>query len=258
MTRRHPLPLTLLALLAAPPLVAQAPDPHAVQPERPTVATHAGTVAPGWVELETGAEFDHAAGAWSIVTPTVLKLGVARRMQLSIIGSLTRPAGDQLGVGDIAAGLKLRLGEGLPVLGDFAVLPAVKVPAGSGTHGTGTTDVSLLAISSHQFGRVSMDVNVGYTRRSGNGTGAPRNATVWTVAAGTPVKSGVAVTGELFGFPRTSGPAGAAGTVALLGGPVFSLHPWWTLDVGGILKLRGPQPNGIYAGGVYNFGQLWR
>src|ERR1700688_2765409 len=26
-------------------------DPHSVQPERPTVATHAGTVAPGWVEL---------------------------------------------------------------------------------------------------------------------------------------------------------------------------------------------------------------
>ncbi|MDQ2767543.1 MAG: hypothetical protein M3Y30_10345 [Gemmatimonadota bacterium] len=24
-------------------------DPHTAQPERPTVATHAGTVAPGWV-----------------------------------------------------------------------------------------------------------------------------------------------------------------------------------------------------------------
>jgi hypothetical protein len=66
------------------------------------------------------------------------------------------------------------------------------------------------------------------------------------------------VTAEIFGYPRTTGPAGADGTMALLGGPVFILHPWWTLDFGGILKLRGPQSDGIYGGGVYNFGRLWR
>jgi glucose-1-phosphate thymidylyltransferase len=50
----------LISLAAGRILSAQtAPDPRAVQPERPTVATHAGTVAPGWVELETGVEFDH-------------------------------------------------------------------------------------------------------------------------------------------------------------------------------------------------------
>src|SRR5437764_1362781 len=36
-------------------------DPHAVQPERPTVATHAGTVAPGWSEIEAGIERDRYA-----------------------------------------------------------------------------------------------------------------------------------------------------------------------------------------------------
>ncbi len=102
-----------------------------------------------------------------------------------------------------------------------------------------------------------MDVNIGYTRRSGDGSAAPRNAWLWAVATGAPVRGGVGVTVEVFGYPRTTGPAGAAGTMALLGGPVFTLHPWWTLDVGGILKLRGPQPDGIYAGGVYNFGRLW-
>jgi hypothetical protein len=255
--RRRSLLLPLLILLCGVPLAAQEPDPHAVQPERPTVATHAGTVAPGWAELEAGTEFDHAARAWSIVTPTVLKIGVARRIQFSVFGSLTRPAGGRLGVGDLAAGLKLRLAEGLPVLGDLAVLPVNKIPVGAGTHGTGTTDVSLLAISSHQFGVVSMDMNFGYIRRSGDGSRAPRNATLWAVAAGAPVESGIGVTAELFGFPRTTGPAGSPGTAALLGGPVFTLHPWWTLDVGGILKLQGPQPDGVYAGGVYNFGRLW-
>ena len=33
-----------------------AANPRAVQPERPTVATHAGTVAPGYMELEEGGE----------------------------------------------------------------------------------------------------------------------------------------------------------------------------------------------------------
>jgi hypothetical protein len=257
MIRRPPL-LVLAALLAAANLAAQERDPHAVQPERPTVATHAGTVAPGWIELETGAEFDHARGAWSVVAPAVIKIGIAPRVQFSIFGGFTRPAGDNLGVGELAAGVKFRLAEDLPLLGDFAVLPAIKFPLADQRHGTGTTDLSLLAISSHQFGSVSMDVNAGYTRRSGDGTAAPKNAWIWAVAAGTPVQGAFGVTAELFGYPRTTGPAGADGTVALLGGPVITLHPWWTLDFGGILKLRGPQPNGIYAGGVYNFGRLWR
>ncbi len=50
----------VLARLAPAAASAQAParDPHAVQPERPTVATHAYTVAPGWVEIEAGVELD--------------------------------------------------------------------------------------------------------------------------------------------------------------------------------------------------------
>ena len=41
-------------------------NPHDAQPERPSVATHAWTVAPGWIEIEAGTEFDryddHAHG----------------------------------------------------------------------------------------------------------------------------------------------------------------------------------------------------
>src|SRR5215467_14475818 len=50
------------------------PDPHAAQPERPTVATHAGTVAPGWVEIEAGAELDRYDGDVSgLAVPVVTK-----------------------------------------------------------------------------------------------------------------------------------------------------------------------------------------
>ncbi len=55
-------------------------DPHAVQPERPTVATHAGTVARGWIEIEEGGEWDRLAdGTRSFIAPTNLKIGLASR-----------------------------------------------------------------------------------------------------------------------------------------------------------------------------------
>ena len=147
-------------------------DPHAAQPERPTVATHAGTVAPGWVEIETGVERDHLHGAHTFFTPTVLKLGVAPRVQLELASSFVHLSGttpDYSGIGDVSAALKWRALEHAPVLGDFALQPSLKLPSGSALHGTGTgtTDVGLLLISSHDWGEYALDINAGYTRRSG-------------------------------------------------------------------------------------------
>jgi len=232
-------------------------DPRTAQPERPTVATHAWSVAPGYAELEAGIERDWSPdGTHAFSTPVELKIGLAHRMQLGLLGSLVGPPGQALGPGDLTIALKYRLAEGLPLLGAFAVLPSVKFPTADRLHGTGTTDASLLLISSHELGPVSLDVNLGYTRRSGDGSRAPKNASVWTAAIGAPIRGPLGLAAELFGFPGTSGPAGAKGSVALLGGPTLVLHPWWTLDAGGILRLRGPQADAFYAGLVYNLGRL--
>ncbi len=109
------------------PVFAQAPaDPHAAQPERPSVATHAGTVAPGWIELETGGEFDryadHARGG---TTPTLLKIGAASHVQLDMAGAYVSAPGDGAGsgVGDLTVGVKWRLLDHAPVLGRFAIQP---------------------------------------------------------------------------------------------------------------------------------------
>jgi hypothetical protein len=157
--------------------------PRAVQPERPTVATHAGTVAPGYLEIETGVERDRFdAGGIGYGAPTVFKFGITSRAQLSIGAPVNRPAPGDLGFGDVSIGVKWRLVQDAPIVGDFALLPANKFASGSSRRGTGTgtTDLSLLAISSHKFGNVAIDINAGYTRRSGNGSTAPRNATLWT------------------------------------------------------------------------------
>jgi hypothetical protein len=134
----------------------------------------------------------------------------------------------------------------------------LKVPTGSGETGTKTTDASILVISSHHIGDVAMDLNAGYTHRSGDGTNAPTNATVWTASFGGPFAGPVGWVAECYGYPATSGPSGQRSIVALLGGPTFTLRPWLVFDAGVIVPVTGPQPRALYAGAVYNVGRIWR
>lgn len=255
--------LALVPALVAGPVRAQeaARDPHAVQPERPTVATHAYTVAPGWLEIEAGVEIDrYADRSTGGSGPVVVKVGLARRLQLDIEASLVRPAaGNTVGIGDLAVGLKWRIAERAPVFGDLTVIPSVKLPtapASSGL-GTGTTDVGLVLVSSRQLGPVEMDLNVGYTVRGGPDALAPRTSSLWTASVGGPVAGALGWTAELYGYPGTSGPAGSAPIVALLGGPTLLARPWLAFDAGVIVPLTGPQPRALYCGMVYNVGRLW-
>jgi hypothetical protein len=234
-------------------------DPHAVQPERPTVATHAGTVARGWVELEEGGEWDKAPdGARTFFAPTNLKIGLGSRAQLNLLVSLLYDRailGGPFAAGDITIGVKYRIVDDDRILGDFAMLPAVKLPTASASGaGTGTTDFSLLLISSHQIGPVAMDLNVGQTRRSGDGTSAPRTAGIWTASFGFPVSGPLGATVEIFGFPRTTGPAGTKAIAAFLIGPTLLVRRWLAMDAGIIAPITGPQPRAIYTGFVWNFG----
>jgi hypothetical protein len=235
-------------------------DPNSVQPERPTVATHAGTVTRGWVELEEGGEWDKAPdGKRSFFAPTNLKIGLASRAQLNVLVNLiTDPdRGTSLAVGDVTLGVKYRIVDDAPIVGDFAILPAIKLPSASTSFaGTGTTDFSVLLISSHEFGPVAMDLNVGQTWRGGDGTSAPKMASLWTASFGFPIAGPLGGVAELFGYPRTTGPAGAKGTAALLIGPTYLVRKWLAVDSGIIVPIEGEQAHAIYAGLVWNIGCL--
>jgi hypothetical protein len=237
-----------------------APDPRAVQPERPSVATHAGTVAPGYLEIESGVEGDRAPdGSHSLVIPTVFKIGVAPRAQLSLFVPAVSETGIPLGIADVSAGVKWRLADGDGPLQRFAILPTVKWATG-GDRGTHTTDVGLLVIDSRTVGPMSLDLNLGLTRRSGDGTTAPRTATLWTVSSALPLANSFGWQLECFGYPGTHGPAGAAPTVAILTGPTLGAWRSLALDAGVILPVAGPQPRALYAGFVTNVGTIvrWR
>lgn len=251
----------LVALLPA-GLPAQAPvDVRAVQPERPTVATHAYSVAPGVLEIETGVEVDRFGdGSRVLSVPTTIKIGVASHLQLNIVAPVTGPGLSSLGAGDAALGVKWRLLDEHGVLGSFALLPALKFASGSVPigRGTGTTDLSLTVISSRTIGKVSVDLNVAATWRSGDGTQAPRRAWLWTVSFGIPVRGGLGWALEYFGYPGTAGPAGTPGWSAVLTGPQLVLRRWLAVDAGVIVPLSGPQVTSFYSGMVWNAGRIWR
>jgi hypothetical protein len=242
----------------------QAPDPHAVQPERPTLATHAHTIAPGWVEIEAGAERDRFPDGSRIESAvTTTKIGLTTRTQLGLTASALRDpsnASHTSGFGDLGLALKWRPLDHRPLIGDFALLPGLKLPTGSQTRGTGTgtTDASLVLISSHAFGPLSLDVNVGGTARSGDGVAAPKRASLWTAALGLPVAGTLGWAAELYGYPGTAGPSGAAPLLAALFGPTWTPRPWLELDVGAIVPVSGPQPHALYAGLVWSAGRLWK
>jgi hypothetical protein len=228
-------------------------------PERPTVATHAFTVEPGYLEIETGGERDHVGPRSNgLEFPTVFKIGLARRAQLGISVPIMKAPSASAGSGDISLGVKYRIADKARFLGAFALLPSVKVPSGSEalSRGTNTTDYSILAISSHKRGDFAMDLNVGYTRRTGRGS-APANATLWTASFGGPLVRNLGWVAEAFGYPGTSGPFGQAPTVAMLTGPTLSAMESLALDAGVINPLHGPQPHAHYAGLVYNVARIF-
>lgn len=254
-------------VLTAGPVWAQGAstrDPREAQPERPTVATHAYTVAPGIVELEVGGLHQPLGEAGNLFgIPALFKVGLGSRIQLDIApGWLGTEQGGQrtAGLTDLSLGVKWRVWDKAPVLGAFALQPSVSVATGSVADGTGigTGSISLLAISSHSIGPVSLDLNAGYTHRGGDGTVAPKDATVWTVSAGFPVYRRLAWCAELFGFPRSRGPAGEPAIVGLLTGPTYRFDKSLIADAGVILDVTGLGATQIYAGLTWNIGRAWR
>ena len=249
------------------------PEWHVVQPERPTVATHAYVVAPGVLEIEAGVSALRPAGGAETDLPFVAKFGPAPRTQLELQWGWTHrreqptsaPPGAFAGIPasgliDVALALKVRVLENAPVLANFSVQPALKLPSGSadsvaGT-GTGTTDVGLLLISSRSLGRFSLDLNAGETWRSGDGTVAPRTATLLTASGGADLGRGWGFGLEIFDYPGTSGPAGGPPQIGLTIGPTHAVRKWIVVDAGAVVNMSGLSAGSLYAGVTWNVGRI--
>jgi len=240
---------------------AETTDPRAAQPERPTVATHAHTVAPGYLEVETGVQYINVSDHRELDVPTLLKIGVTSHVQADLVQGYVnaRTSGvSTTGLTDFGVAVKWRLLDNAPVLGDFAIQPGVTWPTASRrTTGTGTTALSLLAISSYDVGPVALDLNAGITKRTGDGSRAPKYATVWTVSTGWnfPGSARYGWVAEVFGYPGTSGAAGSVPSVGFLTGPTLAVTKSLVLDAGAIFNARGFDGNSGYLGLTWNLGR---
>src|SRR5207245_1086438 len=159
-------------LCVYPPIRLSAQSPHAANPERPSVATHAYTVAGGYMEVEQGVR---AQGFGNCRDQTSwefnLKIGVARPVQLGLFGTGYNRTGEGNGVGDVGVALKLR--RDLSSTHTVALVPAVTLPSGDQSLGLGAGRLlgGLLAVWSFELGGVVHSVlNAGPV---GVGAGGP-------------------------------------------------------------------------------------
>jgi hypothetical protein len=247
--------LTRTALaLAAPTLLfvtrTVAQSPRTANPERPTFATHAYAVAPGYVELEQGLA---ARGVGSLREETSwdvnLKLGLSRHLQAALFGPLYTRAAAGGGVGDVGVALKLRTDVSPRTA--VAVAASVTAPTGSVARdlGAGQALGALTGVVSADLAAgLHLDVNAG---PQAIGAGEPQ----WFLSLSTAKGFGPAgVTVEAFHFS-----AGGAGPrqSGLLGAVTLRLAGWAVADAGGVVRTASGTPDQLFVGITTNLGRVF-
>lgn len=219
------------------------------RPERPTVATHAVAVAPGYLELEAGAATTRSAGAADHAMILTTKFGLAHRLQLTVTSSVTRTAARVTSADPIYAGVKWQMGalrEGRPLL---AVMPGVTFA--NGPRRERDAAFSLMAVYSQAFGPVAIDLNAAATRLNGVEGRVPH---LWAAAAGGPVAGALGWGVELWGESEDNAPA----STNLLGFVGYTARPWLVLDAGFTTPMEGDAGSTFFAGLTWNLGPVIR
>ena len=241
--------MTVLTVLAIPLTRAASQSPRDANPERPTYATHAYAVAPGYLEAEQGLSMrgvsSYAQGtSWDVA----LKVGVTPHLQAEVFGPfyVRGPGGG--GVGDLGLALKFRTD--LSPHAAVALVPAITAPTGSAAKGLGAgraLGAATAVLSVDLPASFHVDLNAGPT-----GVGA--GATQWFFSASGSWGAGsFGLTGECFDF--TPGAAGAR-FAGLLGALSYRFAPGAVLDLGGAHGTTRSSPNSLFIGLTTNLGRL--
>ena len=242
--------IVITVTFCAVPCLVSGQAPRVANPVRPTYATHAYAVAPGYVELEQGISATGTAGLsqgtiWSIA----LKLGISPSLQAEFFGPAYTRTSAGGGVGDLGLALKFR--HDLSGKSAVALIPGVTAPTGSTAKGLGAGRAlgALTAVYSVDLpATVHLDLNAGPT-----GVGA--GATQWFFSvSGSWGGRVLGVTGECFDFT----PGGAGPRLAgVLGAVTVRLAPWAVVDAGGQLGTTLNSPNALFLGLTTNLGRVF-
>jgi hypothetical protein len=239
-----------VVLAGAAPRAAVAQSPRAANPERPTFATHAYAVAPGYIELEQGLA---ARGVSSLREETSwdvnLKLGISRHAQVAVFGPLYARTARGSGVRDLGAALKLRTELSHRVAG--ALVTTLTAPTGNASEGLGAGGALggvTAVVSADLPAGFHVDANAG---PQGIGEGAPQ----WFLSlSGARTLGRAGVTVEVFHF--TSGGAGPR-LAGVLGAMTLRLAEWAVVDAGGAVRTTSDTPDQLFVGVTTNLGRLF-
>ncbi len=224
-----------------------APGAATARPERPTVATHAVAMAPGYLELEAGAATTRPSGAAEHAMILTTKFGLAERLQLTVTSSVTRTAERVTGADPVFAGVKWQLGarrEGRPLV---AILPGVTFA--NGPRRDRDAALSLMVVYSQAVGPVAVDLNVAATRLNRVEGRVPY---LWAASAGGPVAGAVGWGVELWGEAADGTPA----STNVLGFVGYTVRPSLVLDAGFTTPLDGDAGTTLFAGLTWNLGRV--
>jgi hypothetical protein len=239
--------LPILVLVVVAPATAQ--SPRIANPERPTVATHAYAVAPGYAELEQGVRAQGDGNFRDLTSWEFnLKLGLGHQAQLGLFGTGFAHNTAGSGIGDVGVALKLR--EALTPRVAVAVVPAVTLPTGNQSAGFGAGRVlgsAIGVVSADLPWGMHVDVNAGPV---GIGRGVPQGLATVCAARGF---GPWALAAELFEI--TAGGAGSRQT-GVLGAVSFRFVEWAVLDAGGIAGLGTGSADHLFVGLTTNLGRI--
>jgi hypothetical protein len=204
------------------------------RPCRPTVSCTADIVAPGTLEVETGA-MSSAGGrgpAHTASLPLLIKQTLSRHLQLQL-GSNGYTSGDGPSptryVDNVFFGPKVHLVDATGPWPSLALSAQASVPISSSTGGAPHDDVFLTAFASKDLAAFHVDWNAG-TLFWGVDDGAATQAfTALAVSPSLPSPFGAAVEGYYFTDAAPRAPRD--GGVRVVG--TLAARPWLVVDTGG-------------------------
>jgi hypothetical protein len=239
-----------------PPSDVASQPPQQIEPDRPDVTNGTHIVDIGLLQIELGGVYlrtDARQRAWG--TPFTARVGLFDWLEARIgtDGLLVQSDGltNVTGIGNVQAGVKLRLWadpDGIPVL---SILPTVNLPTANAEKGlgTGSADYTIVVLSGTDVGRhAHVDVNYGIGS-IGAGETAPHFAQhLVSISASDAVSDNWNPYAELFWFSRQD--AGGSAVTGLDAGAIYELGARYALDGGLQLGLTANAPRLAVFGGV--------
>jgi hypothetical protein len=229
-----------------------------IQPDRPDVSNSTSTVAPGAVQIESGAGYSRTSIGGSpaekqFTLDVTLRVGLTERLEARLEGEplvTTTNQHDDTGIGNLTLDAKYRFLDGRedrwrPSLG---VLPFVTFPVAHAPHGTNAPDFGLIGLVSFDLPLgLSLDTNLGVGGRAQRPSGYLAQGTA-SAALGRDIGERWSTFAEV--FYTSAAQRHARASVGLDAGLQFFLTPLIALDAAAQTSLAGPGPDYAFRAGL--------